>query len=143
MYPVHTFSSSMYPKTYIFYRFVPGTYQYILEKKSMYRVHTSGKSMYQVQTVFCRFILVSYYSMVHPGTYRYVLGTYYWSRFQMASSAIKIYNTVRKKNHCNVYGQAPHHFNYFNSLFRLHLFLKITSSNPINKKSALNKSGRV
>ena len=37
------FSSSTYSKTNIFDRFEPGTYRYILEKKSMYRVHTSGK----------------------------------------------------------------------------------------------------
>ena len=35
------FLSILYQKTYIFRWFEPGTYQYILEKKSMNRVHTS------------------------------------------------------------------------------------------------------
>ena len=80
----HTFSSSMYSKTYIFLSvwtwYIP--------------VHTRGKkvcteyilrvkSMYQVQTGLCPFISVPYYSMVHTGMYRYVLGTYHCSRFQM------------------------------------------------------------
>ncbi len=42
------------------------------------------KSTYQVQTGLCPFILVPYYSVVHTGMYRYVLGTYNCSRFQMA-----------------------------------------------------------
>ncbi len=37
------FSSSTYSKTNILDWFEPGTYRYILEKKSMYQVHTLGK----------------------------------------------------------------------------------------------------
>jgi hypothetical protein len=37
------FSSSTYSKSNILDRFEPGTYLYILDKKSMYLVHTLGK----------------------------------------------------------------------------------------------------
>ncbi len=69
-----------------------GTYRYILEVKSMYPVHTWGttshgskksRSMNLVQTCLCPFISVPYHSMVHTGTYRYELGTCYWSGFQI------------------------------------------------------------
>ncbi len=47
-------------------------YWYILEATNMYRSPGALK-----------YIGVSYPSMVCIGTYRYVLGTYFWSRFQM------------------------------------------------------------
>ena len=71
--------------------FFIGTYQYILEEKSMYRVHTSWKKYVpgtnRFMTTLCPFISVSYYSMVHTGMYRYVPGMYHWSRFQMIIAA--------------------------------------------------------
>ncbi len=50
-----------------------GIYQYTLEVKNMYLVHTWGKSINLVQTGLCPFIWVPCHSMVHTGTYRYIL----------------------------------------------------------------------
>ena len=77
------FPSSTYSKSNILDRFnLIHTSTYSRKKvctENILRV----KSMNQVQTGLCPFISVPYYSMVHTGMYRYVLGTYHSSRFQM------------------------------------------------------------
>ena len=97
MYSVYTFFLEYVPENIHFWSFctwyIPvHTWwkKYVLSTHLMKNVCTEyilrEKSMYQVQTGLCRFIWVSYYSMVHTCTHRYVLGTYNWSRFQMAPS---------------------------------------------------------
>ena len=100
MYSVHTgtyllMTLKYVPGTYFFPRVCTQKYTFLI---SLYLVYTGTylrkkvcteyilreKSMYQVHTGLCPFISVPYYSMVHTGMYRYVLGTYHCSRFQMA-----------------------------------------------------------
>ena len=90
----HLMTLKYVPGTYFFRRLCTRNHTFFI---GLNLVHTSTysrekvcteyilreKSTYQVQTGLCPFISVSYYSMVHTGMYRYVLGMYNWSRFQM------------------------------------------------------------
>ena len=84
MYPVHTFFIKYILKNKHFLIGLnlvhTGTYS---RKKVCTEYILREKSMYRVQTGLCPFISVPYYSMVHTGMYRYELGTYHCSRFQM------------------------------------------------------------
>ncbi len=78
-------TSSLYFKAYISFQYVPVCTRYIqgtyLREKLCTRYILGVKCMYQVHTCLCRLIAVPYYSMAR--TYRYELGTYNRSRFQM------------------------------------------------------------
>jgi hypothetical protein len=83
MYQYILFTWSMYWKTYIYHRVCTSIYSvhtstYLSEKvhtwvKKYILVHTWGKKYVPVHTGLCRFISVSYHSMVHTGTYWYIL----------------------------------------------------------------------
>ena len=107
MYSVHTSTYQLMtlkyvPGTYFFHRFGTRKPTFCI---GLNLVHTSTysrkkvcteytlreKSTYQVQTGLCPFISVSYYSMVHTCMYRYVLGMYHWSRFQMVVTNMASY----------------------------------------------------
>ena len=88
MYPVHTFFIKYILKNKHFLIGLnlvhTGTYS---RKKVCTEYILREKSMYRVQTGLCPFISVPYYSMVHTGMYRYELGSYNGSRFQMGRSS--------------------------------------------------------